>query len=115
MPRHPHQPNDETRRQVEELSSRGVRQQDIAILVGVSVPVLHREYREELDRGMAVANATVTGRLFALTESNAAAAIFWAKCRLGFQGRQQGELSGPQGGPGQDGAGTGVGALLAPV
>src|SRR4051812_35295519 len=99
MPRPPHRPDDSTRLHVEELSSKGVRQQDIAALVGVSVPVLHREYREELDRGMAVANATVTGRLFALTESNAAAAIFWAKCRLGFQERQQVELSGPEGGP----------------
>jgi hypothetical protein len=112
MPRRPHEPSDEVRRQVEELSGRGVPQVDIAKLVGVSVPVLHREYRSELDLGMAKANALVAGRLLGMTEHDVRAAIFWAKCRLGFSERHQVEITGPEGGPVQIDAVTAVGALM---
>ena len=115
MPRRPHEPTDQFRAHVEQLSGRGVPHADIARLVGVSVPILHRDYRAELDLGMAKANATVAGRLFKMTETNVAAAIFWAKARMGWREKQEVEVSGLNGGPiatTVDAVGT-IGALMA--
>lgn len=83
MPRPPHCPTETTRATAKKLSALGVPQEDIAALVGVSLPTLHKRYRAELDAGMAQANAVVAERLFKLTEHNVATAIFWMKVRCG--------------------------------
>jgi hypothetical protein len=99
MAQAPHVPTAETRAQATRLSALGIPQADIATLVGVSLPTLHKHYRAELDAGMAEANATVAGRLFAMTETNVAAAIFWTKVRMGWSERHRVEVTGAGGGP----------------
>jgi hypothetical protein len=115
MPAHPHEPTAETRAEVATLSGQGLPHIDIARLIGITVPTLHKYYREDLDRGMALANATVSGRLFAMTEHNVAAAIFWSKARMGWSEKQQVEVTGANGGPVQHtvDASAAVGALMA--
>jgi hypothetical protein len=115
MARPEFEPTEEARSQVRQLSGRGVPHKDIAHLVGISIPTLHKHFRDDLDIGMAEANATVSGRLFAMTETNVAAAIFWSKARLGWSEKHQVEVSGPDGGPVAttvDAAGA-LGALMA--
>lgn len=99
MAQQPHEATAERRVQVKALASVGVRQEDIAAKLGVTLPTLHKYYRGELDEGMADANETVVRRLFNMTETNVAAAIFWSKVRMGWSERHQVELSGRDGGP----------------
>ncbi|HEY2773205.1 MAG TPA: hypothetical protein VGK20_04030 [Candidatus Binatia bacterium] len=79
-----HEPTDETRRVVEEASGLGLPQAQVGLLIGVSEKTLRLHYREELDRGMAVANAAVARSLFraATADGNVTAMIFWCKTRL---------------------------------
>jgi len=82
----PHSPSDKDKNLARTLSGLGVPQNDIAILVGVSKPTLLKYYRDDLDLGLAEANAKVAGSLFQqATGGNVAAAIFWAKARLGWR------------------------------
>lgn len=56
---------------------------DVAKLVGISVPVLRRLYKEELDAGEILANMAVGERLFdRCMAGDTAALIFWAKTRM---------------------------------
>jgi len=91
--RRTHEPTDKLRSEVELLSGLGLRQEDICRVVGVSLPTLHKYYREELDLGMAKANANVARALYrqAIDEGNTTAMIFWLKCRAGW--RRQARLS----------------------
>lgn len=64
--RPPFQPADRHRQLVEQLAGMGVHHKDIATLItnpqtcwGISVVTLHKHFRAELDRGMAMANAKV--------------------------------------------------------
>jgi hypothetical protein len=114
MSRPPHRPTPETRQQATQLSGQGVPQPDIAKLLKITLPTLHKHYRNELDLGMARANAVVAGRLFRLTETNVAAAIFWMKARAGWREKHEVEVTGKAGGPVQhsvDAVGA-VGALM---
>ena len=99
MARPQHQPTETTRAKVRELSGRGLAQADIGRLVGLSVPTLHRHYRDELDSGMAEANSTVAGHLYRMAETVPAAAIFWLKCRAGWKEKAAIELTGEDGAP----------------
>jgi len=64
MPRHPHQPNDKTRAEVEALKSFGVPQEDIAGYIGIDRKTLAKHYRDELDTAQTKANATVARFLY---------------------------------------------------
>lgn len=100
MSQAPHEPTDETRKLAKTLSGLGVPQDDIATLIGISKPTLHKHYREELDRGLAEANAKVAGSLFnQATNGNTAAAIFWMKARANWTEKVVSEQTGPNGGP----------------
>jgi predicted transcriptional regulator len=83
--RKPHAPTPEQRKLVEELSAVGLKQADVARLVGVSITTLVAYYRDELDTGGLKANAAVAKSLFrmatAANKPNVAAAIFWLKVR----------------------------------
>jgi hypothetical protein len=74
--------NDAVREKVRHLASVGVRQDDIANIIGCDPKTLRKRLRDELDRGVAEANATVSGYLFAAAKAgNVTAQIFWLKTR----------------------------------
>src|SRR5439155_12902099 len=57
--------NDGLREKVRHLAGLGVPQDDIAKIVGCAPKTLRKRFRDELDRGVAEANATISGFLFA--------------------------------------------------
>ena len=57
--------NDAMRERVRYLAGLGVRQEDIAKIIGCAPKTLRKRFRDELDRGVAEANATVANSLFA--------------------------------------------------
>src|SRR5271155_5674151 len=74
--------NEAVREQVRHLAGVGVRQDDIARIIGCAPKTLRKRCREDLDRGVAEANATVSGYLFAAARAgNVTAQIFWLKTR----------------------------------
>src|ERR1700752_3751411 len=74
--------NEAVREKVRHLAGVGVRQDDIARIVGCAPKTLRKRCREDLDRGVAEANATVSGYLFAAAKAGKVPAqIFWLKTR----------------------------------
>lgn len=73
---------------------------------GISPITLRKHFREELNQGLVQADIKAGANLLKLTESSAAAAIFWAKCRLRWRERVQFEMP-PEPVPGLQ-AGTAV-------
>jgi hypothetical protein len=70
------------RDKVRHLAGVGVRQDDIAKIIGCAPKTLRKQCRDDLDRGVAEANATVSGYLFAAAKAgNVTAQIFWLKTR----------------------------------
>jgi hypothetical protein len=67
---------------VRHLAGVGVRQDDIARIIGCAPKTLRKQCRDDLDRGVAEANAIVSGSLFAAAKGgNVTAQIFWLKTR----------------------------------
>jgi len=82
MPRKPFVVNEVVREKVRHLAGVGVRQDDIAKIIGCAPKTLRKRCRDDLDRGVAEANATVSGYLFAAAKAgNVPAQIFWLKTR----------------------------------
>jgi hypothetical protein len=92
----PHQPTDELRAQVEQMSSFGIPQENIARSIGISSPTLRKYYREELDTAEDKANGKVAGFLFTAASGDAItqgasyadclrASMFWLKTRAGWK------------------------------
>jgi len=80
--------NEAVREQVRHLAGVGVRQDDIARIIGCAPKTLRKRCREDLDRGVAEANATVSGYLFAAARAgNVTAQIFWLKTRAHWHER----------------------------
>jgi len=80
--------NEAVREQVRHLAGVGVRQDDIARIIGCAPKTLRKRCREDLDRGVAEANATVSGYLFAAAKAgNVTAQIFWPKTRARWRER----------------------------
>src|ERR1700723_2868608 len=74
--------NEAVREKVRHLAGVGVRQDDIARIIGCAPKTLRKRCRDDLDRGVAEANATVSGYLFAAAKAgNVTAQIFWLKTR----------------------------------
>ncbi len=74
--------NEAMRERVRYLAGVGVRQDDIAKIIGCAPKTLRKRLRDELDRGVAEANATMSGFLFAAAKAgNVTAQIFWLKTR----------------------------------
>ena len=81
--------NDAVRERVRSLASVGVRQDDIARIIGCDPKTLRKYCRDELDRGTAEANAEIAGRLFAIAKAgNVVAQIFWLKTRAHWRERE---------------------------
>jgi hypothetical protein len=73
---------------VRHLAGVGVRQDDIAKIIGCAPKTLRRRCRDDLDRGVAEANATVSGYLFTAAKGgNVTAQIFWLKTRAHWRER----------------------------
>ena len=80
--------NDALREKARYLAGLGVRQDDIAKIIGCAPKTLRKRLRDELDRGVAEANATISGYLFAAAKAgNIAAIIFWLKTRANWRER----------------------------
>jgi hypothetical protein len=97
--RPPYQATDHDRLVVEAMASRGLSQEQIAQAIGCCDKTLRARYREELDRGMTIAQVAVARNLFELATSarkpgNVRAAIFWLKCRAGWRERDADSVSG---------------------
>jgi hypothetical protein len=74
--------NAAVRDKVRHLAGVGVGQDDIAKIIGCAPKTLRKRCRDDLDRGVAEANATVSGYLFAAAKAgNVTAQIFWLKTR----------------------------------
>jgi hypothetical protein len=82
MARKPFVVNEAIREKVRHLAGIGVRQDDIAKIIGCAPKTLRKRCREDLDCGVAEANALVSGYLFAKAKGgNVTAQIFWLKTR----------------------------------
>jgi len=94
--RKPHEPTDKTRAEVQALAGFGIREDEIAIYVGIDAKTLRKYYRSELDSGHIKANAAVARALYrqAVDEGSTSAAIFWLKARAGWRETQNIEHSG---------------------
>jgi hypothetical protein len=80
--------NEMVREKVRHLAGVGVRQDDIAKIIGCAPKTLRKRCRDDLDRGVAEANAMVSGYLFANAKAgNVAAQIFWLKTRAHWRER----------------------------
>ena len=85
MARKPFIASDTMREKVRYLAGVGVPQDAIAKIVGCAPKTLRRRCRDELDRGLAEANAQICGYLFAAAKAgNIAAIIFSIKTRLNW-------------------------------
>ena len=80
--------NEVVREKVRHLAGVGVRQDDIAKIIGCAPKTLRKRCRDDLDRGTAEAIATVAGYLFANAKAgNVTAQIFILKTRAGWRER----------------------------
>lgn len=80
------------------MSGYGVPQDDIACMLDIAPKTLREHFRRELDVGIAKANARIGQTLFQqATGGNTAAAIFWAKARMGWREKIGVEHSGADG------------------
>lgn len=88
---------EEMRRQVLAMAGFGLKQDEIASVIGVSEKTLQRRCKEELHKGVHVANSQVLSSLFyqATKGGNVTAAIFWAKARCGWRETQLFEVKSP--------------------
>jgi len=97
-----HVPTPETRAKVEALAGFGAPEVYIYGEIGISQNTLRKHYREEMDKGVTKANMQVVQSLFKKAIGNdqgsVAAAIFWAKTRLGWKETSAHEHAGPNGG-----------------
>ena len=57
-----HERSDETARQIETMAGLGISQEDMAIILNISVDTIGRHYREEADKGLARAKVTLLNR-----------------------------------------------------
>ncbi len=88
MARSPYEPTELVRRQVEAMAGYGVREDDIARVVGVCPKTLRKHFRQELDVGHVKANMKVAENLYRKAtgagRESVTAAIFWLKTRAGW-------------------------------
>jgi hypothetical protein len=98
-----HEPTDDTLKLARTLSGYGVPQDEIARQIGINQDTLRNYYRDELDAGIAQANAKVAQSLYQKAigdgPQSASSAMFWLKTRAQWKDTQNIEHSGPNGGP----------------
>jgi len=95
-----HQPTKDLRERVKAYAAFGLQQENIAKLLKISLPTLHKYYREELDVGLDEANAAVAQSLFQAARGGSVAAMcFWLKTRAGYREVNRTEHTGANGTP----------------
>lgn len=100
MPQAPHKPTAETRKVAHTLAGYGIKQEIICKALGISLPTLHKHYRDELDKGDAQGQGKIGEALFQKAmKGDTAALIFLAKVRLDFKETSRHEHTGADGGP----------------
>lgn len=86
--RPPHEPSEKDRKIVESMAGYGIPPDDIARVVGISVPTMRKWYSHELDTGHIKANSQVAQSLYqkAMGSGQGAvtACIFWLKVRANW-------------------------------
>lgn len=81
-----HRPTAEQRKFVASCTMVGVDHAAVAAMMGISVNLLYKYYRDELDYGLVRATALVAGSLFQkCMAGNVQAQIFWLKCQGGWK------------------------------
>ena len=94
------EPTAEERKLVASLAAYGVRQEEIAAVVSVSVDSLARHCRKELDTGAIRANARVAEALYQkAVNGNVTAMIFWLKTRARWRETDRLEVTDPESKP----------------
>ena len=90
MPRKSFAVSDAMREQVRSLAARGVRQEDIAAIIGCrDAKTVRKYFRDQLDSGMADANANVAGALYEKAMGgDTTAQIFWMKVRAHWREKE---------------------------
>lgn len=85
----------EDRVKVERMAAIGMRDEDIAMVLGVGEATVQRRLGPELKRGRAKATMAVMGTAYNLATSGRcpAATFFWLKCRAGWREVQRIETS----------------------
>jgi hypothetical protein len=81
-------PTEEQRRTVKSLSAYGIKQDEIAQMLGLRSPKsLRKHFRQEINRGGIEATAQVGQTLYQMATSgkHPAATIFWLKTRAGWR------------------------------
>lgn len=95
-----HEPTDENRELVQQLSAMGTRYEDIALELDISADTLTKYYRRELDKGRIKANAKVAQGLYnQAINGNTSASMFWLKTRAGWKETSKHEITGADGAP----------------
>ena len=103
MGRRAHQPDANSRRQVEAMAACGVPEADIGKVMGIDPKTLRKHYRHELDTGAIRASARIAQGLYQKAVGDGpqavTASIFWLKTRAGWKDTTAHEISGRDGGP----------------
>jgi len=95
MPTPRHKPTEASRAEVMALAGYGVRQDEIALYIGVTEPTLRKYYKQELKLGKVKANAAVARALYkaGVEDGNITALIFWMKAQAGWSEKARIEVS----------------------
>jgi hypothetical protein len=82
-----HQPTAEQRKTVKAMLGYGIKQDDVAKVIGISDVTLRLYYSAEIATAEVEANAQVTQSLFqnATKHRNVTAQIWWTKTRMGWK------------------------------
>ena len=91
-------PTDEQRKQVLMMTGFGINQDDIALMIQISKPTLHKHFRRELDTGLTEANLRVVQSLYTNATKNMSvqAQIWWTKARMGWKDSSELNIGGTQ-------------------
>jgi hypothetical protein len=93
-----HEPNDNTKKQVETSAGLGLPHEQIAALVGIDDKTLRKHYRTELDIGKAKASASIARSLYnKALGGDTTAMIWWTKAQMRWSETVKQELTGADG------------------
>jgi hypothetical protein len=102
-PKRPHRPTGRSSQQVEALTAAGIKPEVIAKTLEISVEQLKKSYADELEYGIANANAKVIRNLYDIATSNSRQAVpaikLWLTNRAGWTDKSAHEITGADGKP----------------